>query len=314
MSVHRRLAVSARRLSSTIAGLALGAALGLTAVAAPLEAFAAEPPAAIADGPALWVIRDADSTLYLFGTVHVLKPSTQWDSAKVNAAFDSASDIWFEISNPDDQAAIVPLIQQYGVSPQTPLSSLLTTEEFAELDRAARTIGASGPQLDALRPWFAGLTLAMAPLVAAGYDPQSGVELVFKSRAEAGGKSIHGLETIDKQIRILAGMPEDQQLEFLRSTLNTFDNAVTELDAMVHAWATGDVEGLDAVAVAPMKAEAPHIHDALLVRRNTDWADQIQAILNGSGVGFIAVGAAHLAGEDSVQAILARRGVVAQRQ
>ena len=311
----RRLAASTRRLSLTVAGVALGAALGLTAVAAPMQAFAAEPPvAAAADGPALWVIRDADSTLYLFGTVHVLKPSTQWDSAVVNAAFDSASDIWFEISNPDDQAAIVPLIQQHGVSPQTPLSSLLSAEEFADLDRAAKTIGASGQQLDALRPWFAGLTLAMAPLVAAGYDPQSGVELVLKARAEAGGKSIHGLETIDKQIRILAELPEDQQLEFLRSTLKEFDNAATELDKMVTAWATGDVEGLNTVAVAPMKVEAPHIHDALLVRRNTDWANQIQTILNGSGVGFIAVGAAHLAGEDSVQAILARRGVVAERQ
>ena len=312
MFVRRRLAASTRRLSTTIAGIALGAALGLTAVATPLQAFASEPPAAPADGPALWVIRDADSTLYLFGTVHVLKPSTQWDSAKVNAAFESASDIWFEISNPDDQAAIVPLIQQHGISPQTPLSTLLTAEEFAELDRAAKTIGASGQQLDALRPWFAALTLAMAPLVAAGYDPQSGVEHVLKARAA--GKSIHGLETIDKQVRILATLPEDQQLEFLRSTLSEFDNAAVQLDKMVTAWATGDVEELNTVAVAPMKIEAPHIHDVLLVRRNTDWANQIQTILNGSGVSFIAVGAAHLVGEDSVQAILAQRGVVAERQ
>lgn len=315
MTVAARL----RRLSSTVAGLALGTALTVAAVSVPVQAVAdvESTPAAVAaptGEPALWVIRDADSTLYLFGTVHVLRPTTEWRSAKVDAAFDSATDIWFEISNPDDQAALVPLIQQHGISPQTPLSSLLSPEEFVELDRAARSIGASGQQMDVFRPWFAGLTLSMAPLIKAGYDPQSGVELVLKARAGAAGKSIKGLETIDKQIRILAELPEDIQLEFLRSTLGEIDNAATELDAMVAAWASGDVEGLDAVGVAPMKAEAPHVHEVLLVRRNTDWADQIQTILNGSGVGFIAVGAAHLAGEDSVQAILARRGVVAERQ
>jgi hypothetical protein len=313
-----RIASTTRRLTTTVAGLALGAALSVAAVAAPVQAFAettvAPAAAAAADGPALWVIRDADSTLYLFGTVHVLKPSTEWRSARVDAAFASAADIWFEISNPDDQAAIIPLIQQYGVSPQTPLSSLLTPEEFAELDRAAKVIGASGQQIDVFRPWFAGLTLSMAPLVQAGYDPQSGVELVLKAQAEAAGKSIHGLETIDKQIRILAELPQDIQLEFLRSTLGEFDNAATQLDTMVAAWASGDVDGLNTVAVAPMKTEAPHVYDALLVQRNTDWANQIQTILNGSGVGFIAVGAAHLTGEDSVQAILARRGVTAERQ
>ena len=87
------------------------------------------------EGPALWVIKDADSTLYLFGSVHVLRPTTGWASPRVNAAFDSATDVWFEITNPEDQAAMMPLIQQYGLSPQTPLSSRLTPEELARQNR-----------------------------------------------------------------------------------------------------------------------------------------------------------------------------------
>lgn len=322
MSVLDRFASKMRHLTLTVAGSALGLALAASLASAPMQASAqtsapatsVSTPPAQGQGPALWVIRDADSTLYLFGTVHVLKPETAWRSDKVDAALDSASDVWFEISNPDDQAAIIPLIQQHGVSPERPLSSLLTAEEFAELDAAAKTIGASGAQVDALRPWFAGLTLSMAPLVKAGYDPSSGVEMVLKPRAVAAGKAIHGLETLDKQVRILAALPEDIQLEFLRSTLSEFDQASTQLDQMVAAWAAGDVEGLNRIAVVEMKTEAPHIYDALLVQRNTDWANQIQTILAGSGTGFIAVGAAHLTGEDSVQAILARRGIVAERQ
>lgn len=258
------------------------------------------------------MVKDADSTLYLFGSVHVLRPTTGWASPRVEAAFDSASDIWFEISNPDDQAAIMPLIQQHGLSPETPLSSRLTPEENAELDAAAQAMGASAAQLQPMKPWLAALSLSVAPLIKAGYDPKSGVELVLKARAEAAGKPIHGFETIDKQIGILAGLPDDVQLVFLRETLKDYENAATKLDEMVEAWARGDVATLDRVTIKEMKEASPALYQSVLVDRNTDWANQIQTMLEGSGTAFIAVGAAHLTGDDSVQAILQKRGVTVE--
>ena len=84
------------------------------------------------------------------------------------------------------------------------------------------------------------------------------------------------------------------------------------LDTMVSAWAQGDVATLDRVAVQEMKSDSPELYKVLLVERNTDWANQIQTLLQGSGTAFIAVGAAHLAGEDSVQAILKSRGVTVE--
>lgn len=311
-----------------LARLAVGAALGLGLVAALVgawtgPAFAQATPVPVAeaaprpvsgDGPALWVVKDADSTIYLFGTIHVLRPETRWESTAVTAAFNSASDIWFEISNPDDVAALVPLIQKYGVSPATPLSSLLTPTELNELNAAAQTIGASAAQLDGFRPWYAGLTLSLAPLTKAGYDPNSGVELTLKTRAEAAGKPIHGFETLDKQVLLLANLPQDIQLEFLRSTLKDFDDAGTELDALVDAWTAGDVAALDRVTNDEMKADAPDIYKALLTDRNTGFADQIQTLLAGSGTAFVAIGAAHLAGDDSVRSMLAARGVDVERE
>ena len=309
---------------STFGRLALGAALGLglaAAVISPAAAQVVTPPVADeapairavppaeGQGPALWVIRDADSTLYLFGTVHLLRPTTAWGTDRVDAAFASADKLILEISNPDDQAAVIPLIQQHGLSPATPLSSLLTAEELAKLDAAGQTIGLSAAQLDPFRPWFAALTLSVAPLAKAGYDPASGVELILKARAEAAGKPISGFETIDEQIRILAGFPEEDQLAFLRSTLEDFETATVDLDRLVESWAEGDVEAIEAIGVQPMRESSEELYQALLVRRNTNWADQIQAELEGSGTVFIAVGAAHLAGDDSVQDILERRGV-----
>lgn len=320
MTLKQRLKTTA----SSLGRLTLGAVLGLglaAAVISPVRAQAVTPPVADAApairaippaegrGPALWVIRDADSTLYLFGTVHLLRPTTGWGTARIDAAFDSADKLVLEISNPDDQAAVIPLIQQHGISPATPLSSLLDAEEVAALDAAAKTIGLSAAQMDPFRPWFAALTLSVAPLQKAGYDPASGVELLLKARAEAAGKPVTGFETIDEQIRILAGFPEEDQLAFLRSTLESFENATVELDKLVEAWAAGDIEAIESIGVEPMRESGEELYQALLVRRNTNWADQIQTLLEGSGTAFIAVGSAHLVGDDSVQEILEQRGV-----
>lgn len=318
MKLSAVLKTSASNLARVAVGAAGGLALFFAISGAPGQALAqdaapaAAHPAIQGQGPALWVVKDADSTLYLFGSIHVLRPTTGWASPRVNAAFDSASDIWFEISNPDDQAAIMPLIQQHGLSPQTPLSSRLTPEEIAELDEAAKAIGASAAQMDIMKPWLAALSLSVAPLVKAGYDPKSGVEMALKARAEAAGKPIHGFETLDKQIGMLANLPDETQLAFLRETLKNYDEATTMLDTMVSAWAQGDVATLDRVAVQEMKSDSPELYKVLLVERNTDWANQIQTLLQGSGTAFIAVGAAHLAGEDSVQAILKSRGVTVE--
>lgn len=331
MTFTQRLLCSAARLgretTKLALGIALGAGLALALTGLPGQAHAQAQaqaqaqaveaaPAALravlpaeGQGPALWVVSDADSTLYLFGTVHVLRPTTAWGSARVDAAFDSASEIWLEISNPDDVAAILPLIQQHGISPDLQLSHLISTGQLTLLDNAARSIGLTAVQMDTMRPWLAALQLSMAPLVKAGYDPQSGVELIFKARAEAAGKPVHGFETIDKQVRILAGLDEADQLAFLTETLGQFDNAGVDLDALVNGWAAGDVDAIIRLGVDEMKAASPAIYEALLIRRNTDWADQIQTLLEGSGTTFIAVGAAHLAGDDSVQQILTRRGV-----
>jgi len=317
MTLSTRLKISASTLARGAAGVAGGLALHFALTGQPALAQEAGPaaahPAIQGDGPALWVVKDADSTLYLFGTVHVLRPTTGWASDRVTEAFDGADEIWFEIRDPDNQAAIMPLVQQYGLSPDKPLSSLLTAEEVADLDAAARTVGMTAAQLDPMRPWLAGLTLSVAPLVKAGYDPQSGVELALKARAEAAGKPIKAFETIDKQVRILATMEEPIQLEFIRQTLEDFDDAVKMLDDMVDAWSRGDVAELDRVVVEDMQQAAPGVYKAILVDRNADWANQIETLLEGSGTAFIAVGAAHLAGEDSVQAMLSQRGVDVER-
>ncbi|SJM49931.1 GumN [Brevundimonas diminuta 3F5N] len=311
-----------RRLWSRAAASVSAAALAAVLLAPTTPALAQAAPAAAdpaavtvapaGSGPRLWVVKDADSTLYLFGTVHVLKPETPWGSAKLDRAFASADEYWFEIADLNDVAGAVPIIQSKGVSPDRPLSSLLTAEEQADLDAAARSIGATAAQLDPLRPWFAALQLAMASITKAGYLPQNGGDQVLHARAAATGKPIKGFETMPQQIGFIADMSEEAQLAMLRSGLKEFDQAPEFLGRMVGAWSTGDVDGLDALIGQEMKAESPEMFEVMLTRRNTDWTNQIVTLLEGSGTAFISVGAGHLAGADSVQAMLAKRGVTVE--
>lgn len=310
----------------TLGRTLLGAALGVGLVAAVVlggpakavaqEAVAAAAPSAVraipqtqGAGPALWVIRDADSTIYLLGTVHVLRPTTAWGSPRLEQAFDSADQVYFEIENPGDQAALLPLIREHGVSPDRPLSHLISTGDLNLLQLSASTIGSSAAQMDMFRPWLAALTLSLSPLIEAGYDPNSGVEMVLRARALANGQPVKGLETIDEQVRIMAGFSEPAQLAFLHATLKAFDEAPTELDKMVTAWSAGDITALNTIFAEGMEDSGPEVNRSLLTERNRYWAGQIRTMLDGEGVIFIAVGAAHMMGEGSVQDFLAERGI-----
>lgn len=282
----------------------------------PAPAAVASPtaPRAPGDGPPLWVIRDADSTVYLFGTVHLLRPGAAWGSDKVDAAFDSASDVWFEVVNPDDQTALMTAVRDHGLSPERPLSSRLTPDEKTRLDAAVRSMGMEPAQIDPMRPWFAAMIVGVTPLTGAGYDPAAGVEMNLRARALAAGKTLHGFETLSRQMAGLAGMSDEGQTTYLRHYLIHADEAVGEMDRLVAGWTAGDLEAISAYARANGRDISDEVHETFMASRNADWAGQIETLLKGSGTAFIAVGAAHLVGEDSVQALLAAKGIRAVRQ
>lgn len=282
--------------------------------AAPPPAVAAPAPRAPGDGPALWVIRDADSTVYLFGTIHMLRPGAAWGSDKVDAAFDSASEVWFEVVNPDDENALMSAVRDHGFAPDRPLSSRRSPEEKTRLDAVVRSMGGDPAQIDPMRPWFASMMIAMTPLTAAGYDPTQGVEMNLRSRALAAGKTLRGFETLDQQMAGLASMSEDGETTYLRHYLATYDTAAAQLDRAVAGWTAGDLDAMAVYARNNGRDISDEAHALFLARRNADWAGQIETLLAGSGTAFIAVGSAHLVGEDSVQALLADKGIHAVRQ
>ena len=263
--------------------------------------------------PALWVVKDKDSTIYLFGTVHVLRPTTPWRSARITKAFEAADDVVMEIEQPEDPATTRALMLKYGLDRTTPLSSKLKPESYAKLQAAAQGMGFPPQALDVMRPWMAALTVSLTPLLRAGYDPESGVEKLLTAQAKAAGKPISAFETMEQQVRFFADMTPAQETQLLESTLDEIDDGPAKIDALVAAWAAGDQAELKRQMVDEMRSEYPDVYKLLLVDRNQDWAGQLKTRLAGSGVSFVAVGAGHLTGPDSLQAKLAELGIKAER-
>lgn len=273
--------------------------------------FAVATPAAAA--PALWVVKDADSTIYLFGTVHLLKPGLDWRSPRLDSALAESPELILEVTGMDDPAAILPLIRAHGLDPASRLSDKLDPEDRPRLVAAAQLVGLPPQALEPMKPWLAALTLTVAPIQKAGYDPKSGVELILLSEAKAAGRRVGSLETAEQQIRFFADFPEAMQVDFLEATLDDVDEAAAQLDAMVAAWQAGDVAAFETLMLAEMRTGYPGLYEVLLAGRNRAWAEAIKAKLAGSGTSFIAVGAGHLIGPDGVQAELAKRGIAVER-
>jgi uncharacterized protein YbaP (TraB family) len=301
----------------------LASLLALTA--APLAMFAASPaladnhaatetaaaPATTGTGPALWKVADEDTTIYLFGTVHVLPKELEWYDATIATALKGSDMIVTEIKmDKASEAELQELSMKLGLLPPgTTLRSLLTPEQTATYEAGLAKLGAPPEAFDPVKPWLAGLTLSLLPLMQQGYDPNSGVEKILL--AKAGTKPQGALETAEFQLGIFDNMPTEAQVAFMMEAVEGMDEIKPMLDRMVAEWAEGDAAELANIMNEGMTD--PAVAEALLYSRNANWAEWIDTRLDEPGTVFIAVGAGHLAGAKSVQDYLAQKGITVAR-
>jgi uncharacterized protein YbaP (TraB family) len=265
--------------------------------------------------PALWVAHSATATVYFFGTVHLLKHDTSWRSAKLDQALAGSQALWLEVSDVSDTAAAVPLVKQYGMDPKHPLSSRLTANERERLDAVIHKEGlGSAGAFESFRPWMAAIVISIRHITNQGYNANNGVEKILSDQMTAAGKPIHGLETIEQQLRFFTTLPPEAERQMLDEAIDDVEAESGKTDAIVTAWMAGDVDTIAKLVDQDIAANEPAAYRALVVNRNIAWAKLVQQLLKGSGVSFIAVGTGHLAGPDSVQAQLAKRGIKVERE
>lgn len=278
----------------------VAALLGWLSLASPIAA-----PAALA--PALWVARDADTTIWLFGTVHQLRAGTPWLTGPVATAFADSDALTLEIAPVKPDAMAQALVAVAPVRP-APLPPQLDRR----LRRRAHELGFPAEAFDATDPWFAATTLAAQPLARAGYSPAPAPETLLATLADRSGTAIEPLETLDRQLGIFAALPQPAQRTMLTRVLDDPD-PVPAMDRIVAAWGRGDVATLDRLLARDMDEAGPAVRTALLDRRNAAWARKIAKWMRQPGTRFVAVGAGHLTGPGSVQARLQAMGVEVRR-
>ena len=295
---------------------AAGSALAL-AFAAPAVAQEATTAPAIAEvaetaAPALWKVADEDTTIWLFGTVHALPADVVWYRGEIAQALGSSDILVTEIKmDAEAVGAMQSIITNKGMLPEgETLRGLLTDEQRATYEAALAKVDLPPAAFDRFEPWYGAMMMAMLPLLKQGYSAEAGVEqvLVTNAREDLGREA---LETVEQQLELFDGLPEDAQVEFLMETVESVDEIKAMLDAMVAEWAEGDADELARLMNEGM--DDPLLAERLLYARNANWAQWIDGRLDAPGTVFVAVGAGHLAGDESVQDKLAEIGIETTR-
>ncbi len=263
--------------------------------------------------PAAWVIRNATTQITLFGTVHALPKDFVWLKPVVAARFDAADTLVLETIIPPDPSTLAPLVAALGMRPGLkPMAQRLPPAAAARLPAAAAAAGLPLPALDQMREWLAAIALSEGTLTKLGITADSGVEPALTRRARAQTKPIIGLETPEQQLRYLASLPDADQTALLVETIGNMPTAEADAGKLVALWRTGDVDTISSEFDKEAKA-SPNLMRVLLIERNRRWADWIVGVMRRPGKVFIAVGAGHYGGPDGLLALLAARGLVAER-
>jgi uncharacterized protein len=262
--------------------------------------------------PALWVLQDDDTTIYLFGTVHVLKPGLSWFDEAVRDAFDASDSLVVETVLPD-AATMQALVAELGMDPALPpLRERLPPPLAAKLAEALTAAGLSPDALDHAEPWLVATTLSAVEVERLGYARTDGAEATLERAAATAGKPITGLETTREQLRYFDTLSPEAQTALLAATLDEAGSGGAMFERIVAAWSAGDSAELGRLINGDIAA-SPELARALIADRNARWASWIAARMDRPGTVFVAVGAGHLAGDASVQAMLARKGLKVRR-
>lgn len=275
------------------------------AALAPLPACAQQAaPAAHDADPALWEVKDADTTIYLFGTIHVLEPGLTWFDEAVKTAFDRSDTLVTEII-PPEPAAMQALVARVGAAPDAPpLTEQLPADKRPAYAAALAQLRLPAAALDHMKPWLAAVTLSVAPLRDMGFSDDNGPETVLAKAAAQAHKKTEALETAEQQFGYFNSLSQPAQLTFLTSTLDELPKLRATMRTMVDEWSRGDPDALARELNDSLK-DSPEVAQKLLFQRNRNWAGWIAERMKRPGTVFVAVGAGHLAGTGSVQEQLA---------
>lgn len=274
--------------------LALGLLGGLTAEAA----------------SPVWVLRGENNTVYLAGSIHLLRPDDAQLPEAFERAYADAEAVVMEIDLDDlDEAQIQRWMIERGTFPEgQTLRQVLGEARHRDLAAALAPLGLPVEAMQQLEPWTIALTLTQLQLIRLGFDPESGVENQLERRARGDRKEILGLETLEEQLGLLDELSYEEQVRFLELTVAELRDIGEQVDELLAAWRSGDIERLSSLLGEEYR-KFPRLYEALVSARNARWMPRVEGLLRENRDYLVVVGALHLVGRDGLLELARRRGL-----
>jgi hypothetical protein len=287
------------------------ALLGLVTAAYAAPASVAQTPAA---HPALWAVSDEDTTVYLFGTIHLLPDNYSWRTPVIDQAIANSGSLYVEtIVDPKNPQPLIMAMRTLGYSNGLPpIADRVDPAKRPLLEAAIAKSGIPRPYFDRMETWAAAFTLLGTQYKEIGLAGENGPEQTLRDAFAAARKPVGQLETNAEQLGFFDVLPESAQRSLLEGAIEPAKSASVDFSQMLRGWANGDVDAI-AKTFNHDLAESPALRETLLDRRNANWSRWIEQRMAQPGVVFLAVGAGHLAGSDSVQSKLERDGYRVRR-
>ena len=258
----------------------------------------------------LWAVEGEHNTVWLLGSVHVLRAGDATLPTAAEEAFDDAEQIVMEVDLDGadaDPLALATAMQSQALLPEGQTLRSVLGSDYAAMNAQARQSGIDLASLDPFAPWLVAMAVLDQEMARRGYLPEHGVEQTLARRAARQGKPIEGLETAAEQFAMLASMPLPTQKRFLQMTLDESAELDQELADMLAAWRTGNTAALAAMLEEESQT-FPDLYRRLTIERNRAWVQQIDQMLESRDDYLVVVGALHLVGPESVVDLLRRRG------
>jgi uncharacterized protein YbaP (TraB family) len=257
----------------------------------------------------LWSVRSGSGTIYLLGSIHLLKADAYPLAAAIEQAYSASQKIVFET---DLEAMTDPNVQKQmlglGLYPEGQnIYQNLSEDTLNSLKKKMAELGLPMQQFAQFKPWFIALTLATLELMRQGYDPNFGIDMHFLKRAKEDGKELGYLEPVEYQINLLGKMNKGDQDSLLSQTLKEMDIVAKLAADIIASWKRGDAKNLDKLMNKSFEGY-PNIRERLLVKRSRQWVSQIEKLIKADKKVLVIVGAGHLVGPDSVVDILKKKG------
>jgi uncharacterized protein len=270
-----------------------------------------------ADGAlhSLWELHGKHNTVYLLGSIHVLRPNDYPLAPVVLDAYTHAGSLLMEVNLDEINSEQVQaeMLASATLSGGKTLPDVLGKQRYERAAALAHEIGVELSSFDQFAPWFAAEAISELQLTQLGFQPENGVEMYFMDRARSDGKSVDGLETVHDQISVFQNMSLDAQAEYLLSSLEQAHDLPKEVDSMVRAWQRGDTRWFESELQSDLGHDSD-LYQSVLLARNRKWVPKIEALLNSDKNYLVIVGTGHLAGQGSVVDLLKKDGIVATQR